>query len=105
MKYLITPSLYNSYLYYAKGDFEKYGERSEEIQEDARLGFLNTLNKVKVEPTASMQKGIQFEDAIRNYAELGHYRSIENSLLDEDDINCALEFSKKVKGGTWQVVL
>lgn len=118
MTKLITASLYNAYLYYAKTDFEVYGERSEEIEAKARQDFLNTLNKVKLEKSPAMLKGIQFEDAIRSITE-GNNRD-ENikmpknanpldypllNRLTDDEYKCASEIAEKVKGGMWQVKL
>lgn len=53
-KYLITPTLLNSwgYLYYCP----------EEYTEKAYNDFLNTLGRVKTEPTEAMLKGIKYED-------------------------------------------
>ena len=63
-KYLITASLYNAYAYYALTDFEQYGEKADEIEAKARQDFLDTLNKVKKEPSEAMLKGIEFENAV-----------------------------------------
>lgn len=113
MTKLITASLYNAYLYYAKTDFA-----TEKAQAKAKQDFLNTLNKVKSEKSPAMLKGIQFEDAIRSIAE-GNSRDksiklpkdanpLEYPLLNrltDNEYKCALEIAEKVKGGTWQVKL
>lgn len=113
MTKLITATLYNAYLYYAKTDFA-----SEKAQAKARQDFLNTLNKVKSEKSPAMLKGIQFEDAIRSITE-GNIRDESIKLpkdanpldypllnrLTDDEYKCALEIAEKVKGGTWQVKL
>lgn len=113
MTKLITASLYNAYLYYAKTDFA-----NEKAQVKAKQDFLNTLNKVKSEKSPAMLKGIQFEDAIRSIAE-GNSRDesiklpkdanpLEYPLLNrltDNEYKCALEIAEKVKGGSWQVKL
>lgn len=118
MTKLITASLYNAYLYYAKTDFDVYGEKSEEIEAKARQDFLNTLNKVKSKKSPAMLKGIQFEDAIRSMCN-GNVRDESIKLpknanpldypllnrLTDDEYKCASEIAEKVKGGMWQVKL
>lgn len=118
MTKLITASLYNAYLYYAKTDFDMYGERAEEIEAKAKQDFLNTLNKVKTEKSPAMLKGIQFEDAIRSICD-GNIRDESVKLpkdanpldypllnrLTDDEYACAFEIAQKVKGGIWQVKL
>lgn len=94
MAYLITPTLYNSYLYYAKGDFDRYEDKADEYREKARLDFLNTLNKVKIEPTEAMILGQQFEDAV--------FKCTQGVNIDDP---CVVEIANLVKGGIWQETL
>ena len=58
-KYLLTPSLLNSYAYYIQDEWKS--------PTDSRADFLKTLSREKFEPNEAMQKGIDFEDDIENY--------------------------------------
>jgi hypothetical protein len=58
-KYLITPSLLNSFAYYIQDEWKSPAE--------SRADFLKTLSRKKFEPNEAMQKGIDFEDDIENY--------------------------------------
>ena len=55
--WLVTPSLFSSYYWYAIKD---YGEME---------GFLKVLHREKTPPTESQQAGIDFEDKIRAVCE------------------------------------
>jgi hypothetical protein len=77
--FLITPSLYSSWRYW------KYGEDS------GKGEILDTLNKVRKEPSPAMQRGIDFENDIRRVCADG---------TSEDF--CVLEAADIVKGGMWQ---
>lgn len=103
-KYLITPSLYSSFLYYAKGNFDVYEdpEKAKEMENKAREDFLNTLNKVKSEPSEAMIRGINFENLVSAICE-GKTPVITPE--EEPEVNCAIDIAEKVRGGTWQVVL
>ncbi len=93
-KYLITPSLYNAYTYYAKTNFEIYGDKAEEIEAKALQDWLNTLNKVKTPTNEILQRGIDFENAVRAITE-GCPAEHEN----------ATDVAEIVKDGMWQVKL
>ena len=60
MKTYLTPTLLNSWLYYLN---------SSEDNENAKESFLNTLNKIKTEPTPDMLRGLSFEDEIYKFLE------------------------------------
>jgi hypothetical protein len=77
--FLITPSLYSAWQYW-------YGSEYSEKKE-----ILDTLNKVKKEKTQAMQRGIDFENAIRCVCKGG---------ASEDF--CVLEAADIVQGGMWQ---
>jgi hypothetical protein len=58
-RYLITPSLLNSYQYYIKDEWKSPA--------DSRADFLKTLSRERFKPNEAMQKGIDFEDDIHRY--------------------------------------
>lgn len=93
-KYLITASLYSSYSYYAHTNFEMYGDKAEEIEAKALQDWKDTLNKVKRPTTEILQRGINFENAVRAITD-GHPIEHEN----------AADVAEIVKGGMWQVKL
>lgn len=81
-KYLITPTLLNSFYFFKKIDSEK---RNNE--------FKALLAKDKFEPNALMLQGIAFEDNVM-------------AICDNQNVKqmpTAQEMADIVKGGTWQV--
>jgi hypothetical protein len=77
--FLITPSLYSAWNYWKK-------------TEDAGIQYLlDTLNKVKKEPSPAMRAGIDFEDAVRRVCAGG---------TSPDPL--VREAAEMVKGGIWQ---
>lgn len=90
-KCLITASLYGSYAYYTHTNFEIYGDKAEEIEAKALQDWKDTLNKIKRPTTEILQRGIDFENAVRAITE-GHDIKHEN----------AGEMADIVKGGLWQ---
>lgn len=76
----ITPSLYNTYYYYAVKNYKS--------KED----FLKVLRKEPSEPTEIMIKGIQLEDRIRDIS--------EGKIPFSDDVES--EVARIVQGGIWQ---
>ncbi len=93
-KYLITPSLYNAYTYYAKTNFEIYGDKAADIEAKALQDWLNTLNKVKTPTTEILQRGIDFENAV--------HAITEDYPVEHEN---AAGVAEVVKGGMWQVKL
>ena len=93
-KYLITPSLYNSYIYYTQTDFEMYGEKADEIEAKALQDFKDTLNKVSKPTNEILQRGINFENAVK-------------AITDGFDVQeeNASDVAEIVKGGVWQETL
>lgn len=83
MQYLITPSLYSSWYWYKK------------INSKTKQDFLNTLNKVKEQPSPAMSAGIEFETAVMSYAD-GFGASNEP---------CIIEFGELLQGASWQDVV
>jgi hypothetical protein len=89
IKYLITPTLINSYQYYINDEFKSPA--------DSRANFLKTLSKEKFEPNEAMQKGIDFEEEIFEQCSL---EKEVGKKLTSDPICDAIV--KIVKGGLWQ---
>jgi len=90
IKYLITPTLINSFQYYIDDEFKSPA--------DSRADFLKTLSKEKFEPTEAMQKGIDFENDIKALC--------DNILLDKKEnidyeVICN-DIATIVKDGLWQ---
>jgi hypothetical protein len=88
-KYLITPTLINSFQYYINDEFKSPA--------DSRADFLKTLSKEKFEPNEAMQKGIDFEEEIFQQCCL---EKEVGKKLTSDPICDAIV--KIVKGGLWQ---
>lgn len=64
-RYLITPSLYNSYIYYVGTDFEKYGDKASEIEAKAKQDFINCLSKIYTS-NEILERGIAFENSVND---------------------------------------
>jgi hypothetical protein len=90
-KYLITPSLINSFQYYIQDDFKSPA--------DSRADFLKTLSREKFEPNEAMQKGLNFENNIKQICDenLFNCQEVIDSILQHE-----LEIADIVKGGLWQ---
>ena len=91
-KYLITPSLLNSYQYYINDEFKSPA--------DSRADFLKTLSKEKFEPNEAMQKGIDFERNIQ-YA-TNPFNQIDIFHADNEKQHIINQIAKIVNGGLWQ---
>lgn len=103
MRYLITPSLYGSYLYYTSTDFNQiYAdvEKAEEAEQKAYQDWLNTLNKVRTPTTEVQQRGIDFEDAVRDLS-----NGLGTDLIEGDELSTAEAIARIVEGGLWQETL
>lgn len=102
-KYLITPSLYGSYLWYHDTDFNNMyddTERAEQAEKQAYQDFLNCLNKIKTPTTEAQQKGIDFETMVYELTD-----GLE-PCGDEVEAQGAREVADIIgKGGVWQQVL
>jgi hypothetical protein len=118
-KLLITPTLLNSFAFYTQ-------EIEYKSEEEQRQEFLQTLKRVKSEPTEAMQKGIDFEDDIKLYCETNRlvpseairdkrffwkggyldatnskeYTDLNNKFNDYLDV--IIPIANIVKGGLWQ---
>lgn len=103
MRYLITPSLYGSYLYYTSTDFNQIyadAERAEQAEYKAYKDWLNCLNKVRTPTTEVQQRGIDFEDAVRDLS-----NGLGTDLIDGDELSTAEAIASIVEGGMWQETL
>ena len=90
-KYLITPTLINSYQYYINDEFKSPA--------DSRADFLKTLSRERFEPNEDMQKGIDFEDDIK--AKCDGYILLDCEENQDYETVCG-EIAGIVKGGLWQ---
>ena len=94
-KYLITPTLLNSFQYYIKDEYKSPA--------DSRADFLRTLSREKFEPNENMLKGLKFEKDIESAC-----RQEPKYLVDtQDDKSCIYAnqvetLANIVVGGLWQ---
>ena len=88
-KYLITPTLINSYQYYINDGFKSPA--------DSRADFLKTLSRERFEPNEAMQRGIDFEEEIFNQCSLE--KEVGKKLTSNPICDAVV---KIVKGGIWQ---
>ena len=99
-KYLITPSLINSFQYYINDKFKSPA--------DSRADFLKTLSKEKFEPTEAMQKGIDFENKIFELDKMlkADWNDIAINFIfsqeTEEYRDCLKNIATIVKDGLWQ---
>tara|TARA_R110000787_G_C13409210_1_gene444038 strand:- start:505 stop:1158 length:654 start_codon:yes stop_codon:yes gene_type:complete len=102
IKYLITPSLINSFEYYIGDEWK--------TPEDSRADFLKTLSRERFKPNEAMQKGIDFEDDINKVCQ-NKYLFYDFGCKDENEkgLEKILQYeeiisniAKIVKNGLWQ---
>ena len=122
MRYLITPSLYGSYIWYKDTDFSRIYEDIDEAtkaEQNAYQSWLNTLNKVRLPTTEAQQKGINFENAVQEISDNFEGVKLKDeklvfsneidflfaTMLPEAESKAAYEIAKKTHGGLWQEVL
>ena len=92
MRYLITPSLLNSWQYYLNCH--------EDYEDLAKESFLFNLNRIKSATTEAKQKGINFE----NYVKLATEGKKGFIMLEgQQYAECVQEIADIVEGGAWQV--
>lgn len=92
IKYLITPSLINSFEYYIGNEWK--------TPEDSRADFLKTLSRERFKPNEAMQKGIDFEAKIEGYCSLIKSGCEHAEQLTDDKI--VSDIGNIVSGGIWQ---
>ena len=90
IKYLITPTLLNSFQYYIQDEYKSPA--------DSRADFLKTLSRERFEPNEAMQKGIDFENEIKTIAD----KFIELKIEDYEAKSNLFKIADIVKGGLWQ---
>lgn len=93
-KLLITPTLLNSFAFYTQ-------EIEYKSEEEQRQEFLQTLKRVKSEPTEAMQRGIDFENDVFNICNDG-FPSVDKG---EEYYNIVSKIAYLVKQGLWQQVV
>ena len=93
IKYLITPTLINSYQYYINDEWKSPA--------DSRADFLKTLSREKFEPTEAMQKGIDFENNIKAKCDGSHILHTDDKVGSDYETVCS-KIAEIVKGGLWQ---
>ena len=96
MAWKITPSLYNSWLFYRYPQFD----RDEQQEQDARNEFISVLRKEQRPETPEQERGHLFERYIENYANLWSCADLPN--LEPSEQDCAWEIAKNCKGGVFQ---
>lgn len=93
MTRLISPTLLDSFAYYQ-------GLEDEERHAQARQDLLNRLRGVKTHPTKAMQRGIQFEQDVRDMS-TGSF-NIGARKLSEKHLEIISLVAQKVKGAERQ---
>ena len=96
MPWKITPSLYNSWLYYRYPLFD----RDEQQEKDAKQEFMGELCRVKKPDTPEQARGHLFERYIENYANLWTCADLPN--LEPCEQECAWEIAKNCRNGVFQ---
>jgi hypothetical protein len=92
-KFLITPSLLNSYSYYIGDDYKSPA--------DSRADFLKTLSREKFEPNEAMQRGIFFENQVQKCC---NFKGIPVFLMGEPSPyeKTVIGIADIVRDGLWQ---
>lgn len=96
MAWKITPSLYNSWLYYRYPLFD----RDEQQEKDAKDEFLRELRREKTPDTPEQARGHLFERYIENYANLWTCADLPN--LEPCEQECAWEIAETCRNGVFQ---
>lgn len=98
-RYLVTPSLYSSYLWYRDTDFYSLyddAETAENAERKAYQEFLDSLMKIEKPRTEAMQKGVDFENMVTAFT---NNQEVEMT----DEALAAQEVARILgKGGVWQ---
>lgn len=104
-KFLITASLYGSYIYYTDTDFagmyKEDSEKAEQAELQAYQDFLNCLKKVKTPTTEAQQKGLLFEHTVEQLT--NGIERVEGDFLSDDEYEAAKTAANILgNGGIWQ---
>lgn len=98
MPYKITPSLYNSWLYYTKPLFD----RTEEQEAQARAEFIDALRRVRKPDTMEQERGHIFENTIEYLATGKCDPKYPAELEDSAELNCAKTIADMCRDGVFQ---
>lgn len=94
-KYLVTPTLLNSFSYYVKDEWK--------TPKESRADFLKTLSREKFEPNEAMQRGIDFENAIQEYCKFLSIFKYNMPKIPEFTWHFVIsELAGILEGGIWQ---
>lgn len=96
MPWKITPSLYNTWLFYRYPLFD----RTEEQEQDARKEMINALCRIKTPDTPEQARGHLFETYVENIATLRRTEDLEP--LDPNELACARTIATNCKDGVFQ---
>ena len=96
MAWKITPSLYNSWLFYRYPQFD----RDEEQEKAAREEMLRVLRKEKAPDTPEQERGHLFETYIENIATLCSTKYLPD--LEPNELACARAIAVNCKDGVFQ---
>lgn len=96
MPWKVTPSLYNSWLFYRYPLFD----RTEEQEQAAREEMLNALRRIKTPDTPEQARGHLFETYVENIATLRTCAGLEE--LDPNELACARAIATNCADGVFQ---
>lgn len=96
MPWKVTPSLYNSWLFYRYPLFD----RTEEQEQTAREEMLNALRRIKTPDTPEQARGHLFETYVENIATLRTCAGLEE--LDPNELACARAIATNCADGVFQ---
>ena len=98
MAYVITPSLYNAWLFYTKPLFD----RTEEQEAQARAEFIDALCKVRKPDTMEQERGHIFENTIEYLATGKCDPKYPAELDDCAELECAKAIADMCRDGVFQ---
>lgn len=87
-KYLLTPSLLNSYAYYIQDEWKSPA--------DSRADFLKTLSREKTPTTEAQQKGIDFEDKIKFYCDNGCFKGMGVTIDADTELDNRDDYERHI---------
>lgn len=96
MVWKVTPSLYNSWLFYRYPTFD----RDEQAESEARAEFISALRKERKPDTPEQERGHLFERYIENYAKLETCADLPN--LEPCEQDCAWKIAEVCRDGVFQ---
>jgi len=96
MPWKVTPSLYNTWLFYRYPLFD----RTEEQEQAAREEMLNALRRIKTPDTPEQARGHLFETYVENIATLRTCAGLEE--LDPNELACARVIATNCADGVFQ---